>query len=504
METNEAVKRALWRETEAELVKLVERIEDVGEGDLKELEQQVLETIFAIGRGLMESILNRGEQEERAATRREGSCGHQQRLVGERPKELLTLLGKVKFRRPYYQCLLGESSPAQPQGEGEPEEASCSHGEAPADALWGVQERRTTAGVQAAVSYLCATLTLEEAAETFTRLLPLGMSARQALSLMQPVGEALAIQEEEAASALWQEAAQAKTQPEQAGAQGQEAESQQQVITRLYIELDGVLARMRRGSVDMEEKEQQRPGDVYREVKVGVVFQASRGRERSDLAPDVWVDEPAEGTLRYVAQRTALGNFARLLYTLAVQQGLQRAKQVVVLGDGALWIWRLVEEHFPGAVQIVDLWHAQEHVWEVAQVVYGRSTPEGIAWAKQGCSWLVHGEIEALVTSIEALPPVAPPPGQTHSVPEQAVGYFTTNAERMRYPHFRAQGMHVGSGMAEAACKTVVSTRAKRAGMRWTPEGLDALLPLRTAVLNRTYDAFWQNRSAALVSFRNN
>lgn len=498
METNEAVKRALWRETEAELVKLVERIEDVREGDLKELEQQVMETIFAIGRGLMETILDRGGQGEEAAARRQGSCGHHQRLVGERPKELLTLLGKVKFRRPYYQCLLGESSPAQQQGEGKTEEVACSHGEAPADALWGVQERRTTAGVQAAVSYLCASLTLEEAAETFTRLLPLRMSARQALSLMQPVGESLATQEEEAASALWQEAAQAQTQPDGGEARVQDEESQQQVIKRMYIELDGVLARMRRGSVEMEEKEQQRPGDVYREMKVGVVFQANRGRERSGLAPEVWVDEPADGTLRYVAQRTALGNFAHLLYTLAVQQGLQRAKQVVVLGDGARWIWRLVEEHFPGAVQIVDLWHAQEHVWEVAQAVYGRSTPEGIAWAKQGCSWLVHGEIETLVKSIEALPLVAPPPGQTRSVPEQAVGYFTTNAERMRYPHFRAQGMHVGSGIAEAACKTVVSTRAKRAGMRWTPEGLDALLPLRTAVLNRTYDAFWQDRSVVL------
>ncbi len=96
----------------------------------------------------------------------------------------------------------------------------------------------------------------------------------------------------------------------------------------------------------------------YAEAVHSLAEQASRGRERSGLAPDVWVDEPAEGTLRYVAQRTTLGNFAYLLYTLAVQQGLERAKQVVVLGDGALWIWRLVEEHFPGAVQIVDLWHA--------------------------------------------------------------------------------------------------------------------------------------------------
>lgn len=170
-----------------------------------------------------------------------------------------------------------------------------------------------------------------------------------------------------------------------------------------------------------------------------------------------------------------------------------------MLGDGACWLWRLVEEHFPGAVQIVDLWHAQQHVWEVAHAVFGRGTPAGGAWAKQAWSWLVQGKIEALVTAIAALPPVAPPAGQSKSVPEQAIGYFTTNAERMRYPVFRTQGMQIGSGIAEAACKTVVNTRTKRSGMRWTPQGLDALLPLRTAVLNGSFDAFWQGHSHAPV-----
>ncbi len=319
------------------------------------------------------------------------------------------------------------------------------------------------------------------------------MSARQALYLMQPVGEALAAVEQEQVNALWEEAAQARTMP------SSQVEPPEEGIDRLYIQLDGVLARLRRGSVPMEQDEQQRVGDVYREIKVGAVFPTQRGRERSELAPGAWVDEPIEGSLHYVAQRTALGNFGRLLYVLAVQGGLARAKQVVVLGDGARWLWRLVEEHFPGAVQIVDVWHAQEHVWEVAHAVFGRTTPEGVAWAKRGCNWLVHGQIEELVQVMTALPPVAPPPGQTKSVPEQAIGYFTTNAQRMRYPQFRAQGMQIGSGVAEAACKTVVSTRAKRAGMRWTPQGLDALLPLRTAVLNGSYDAFWQGRSHALV-----
>jgi len=182
---------------------------------------------------------------------------------------------------------------------------------------------------------------------------------------------------------------------------------------------------MRRGSVPMEEEERQRKGDVYREMKVGAVFLAERGPERSELAPEVWVETPKEGSLRYFARRTAKGGFGQLLYALAVQSGLSRAKQIVVLGDGAPWIWKLVAEHFPGAVQIVDLYHAQ----------------------------------------------------------------------RMRYPAFRAQGLHVGSGIAEAACKTVVETRAKRAGMWWTPEGLDALLPLRTAKLNHTKDEFWEQQS---------
>jgi hypothetical protein len=211
------------------------------------------------------------------------------------------------------------------------------------------------------------------------------------------------------------------------------------------------------------------------------------------------VDEPVEGSLHDVAQRTALGEFGRSLSALAVEQGLLRARQVGVLGDGAPWLWRVGEEHFPDAVPIVDVSHAPQHVWEVASAVFGRSHPDGGAWATHACDWLVHGHIETLLKAIAALPPIAAPPGHTKSVAEQAMGYVPTNAERMRSPTVRAQGMHIGRGIAEATGKTIVSTRAKRAGMRWTPQGLDALVPLRTSVLNGSYDAFWQGRSHALV-----
>jgi len=195
---------------------------------------------------------------------------------------------------------------------------ACTHGEAPADELWGVQERRTTGGVQKLISYLSARLTFEEAAETLCRSVPIGMSGRQALTLMRPVGEALASAEDRQVKTLQAQAKQARSQP-------QEPKPPKE-IERLYIELDGVLARMRRGSVSMEKEELQRKGDVYREIKAGAVFRAERGPKRSELAPGVYVDTPAQDSVRYVARRTAKGGFDWLLYQLALQCGLEQAK----------------------------------------------------------------------------------------------------------------------------------------------------------------------------------
>ncbi len=288
------------------------------------------------------------------------------------------------------------------------------------------------------VSYLGAQLTLEETAETFHRLLPLGMSARQALNLLQPVGAALAQREDEQVNRLWKEAAQAHTAPaaEASGSAG--SEPKQAIIERLYIELDGILARLRRGSVPLEEKERQRPGDVYREVKVGAVFPGTRGPQRSELVPGVFVDQA--GQKHYVARRCKTEEFGQLLYQLTLTCGLQQARQLVVLGDGAVWIWRLAAEHFPGAVQIVDIWHAREHVWKVARAVCGANTPQASIWAEQMCSLLVQGQIEELAAEIAGLPPILPEPGAARSVPEIELDYFISNAARMRYPAFRAEG----------------------------------------------------------------
>lgn len=476
MKTDEKTKATLMHTAETEIAQVMERMQSLEEGDLMGVEEEVLKMVFRLGRRVLEEIITRQTEQEAPAKRRMGVCGHEQRLMGERPKQVLTLLGKITVRRAYYHC-------QREAGETE-ERVGCPHGEAPADALWGITAQRTSGGVQRLLGYLCASLTLEEAAETFSRLLPLQMSARQALNVIDPVGQALLEQEEQEMQQRWEEAAEARSR--------EDLSAQLPTIERLYVETDGVTARMRRGSVPMEKEEEQHSGDVYREIKVGAVFVAEPGPHRSTLVPGVFVD--SADAQAYVARRCCAEEFGPLLYHCACQQGLASAQQVVVLGDGAPWIRNLVEQHFPGAVQIVDLFHAKQHVWEVAHAVYGRASPEASAWAKTACQHLEQGRIADLLTAIAALPPLPPPPGHTHSIPEQASGYFTTNATRMDYPTFRAQGMHIGSGIAEAACKTVVSTRAKRSGMRWTPRGLAAILALRVAVLNGSYDDFWLHR----------
>jgi hypothetical protein len=136
----------------------------------------------------------------------------------------------------------------------------------------------------------------------------------------------------------------------------------------------------------------------------------------------------------------------------------------------------VVEEHFPNATQSVDLSHAREQVWNVANAVSGPGTPDGTAWATQADDLLSHDQIEARVAFIEKLPAIPAEPDASRSVPASEADYFLCNAPRVRSPAFRAKGMPIGSGVAGAACKTVVSTRAKRSGMRWTPDGFDAVL----------------------------
>jgi hypothetical protein len=137
METNEKAKGAQYQAAEQELLKLIEAVEGIEEGDLKGLEEKVYQGIFKIGRKLMEGRMKKRNESEPVPNKMQGDCGHQQKLVGYRSKKLLTLFGEVEWNRAYYRC--------QVEADAEQDKPpKCSHGRAPADERWGVQGKRTT------------------------------------------------------------------------------------------------------------------------------------------------------------------------------------------------------------------------------------------------------------------------------------------------------------------------------------------------------------------------
>lgn len=160
---------------------------------------------------------------------------------------------------------------------------------------------------------------------------------------------------------------------------------------------------------------------------------------------------------------------------------------MVVLGDGAEWIWQLAAEHFPGATQIVDWYHASERIWELGRARYGEETTTTRTWVTRQRQRLARGEVAALVAAWRRLNGAA----AVTPVRDAQVTSFTNQAARMTDAHYRARGLDIGSGMVEGGAKALVGARTKGSGMRWTVAGAEAVIQVRTLLRNNqwaTYD----------------
>jgi hypothetical protein len=256
-------------------------------------------------------------------------------------------------------------------------------------------------------------------------------------------------------------------------------------VPKLYIAIDAT------GVPMVPHETEGRPGKdatgkaKTREAKLGCVFTQARLDERGRPVRD-------EGSTTYVGAIEPAEAFGGRLYAEAVRRGVQRAALVTVLGDGAPWIWGIAAEHFPGATQIVDLYHAREHLADLGKLLYGPGSPAAKTWAAARCKQLDAGEVEAMVAVLRRL---RPPEEPIAEAARKAIEYFQTNAERMRYARFRRQGLFVGSGVIEAGCKTIVGQRLKQSGMRWTVRGANAIIALRCADLSGRWEEFWEARA---------
>lgn len=164
------------------------------------------------------------------------------------------------------------------------------------------------------------------------------------------------------------------------------------------------------------------------------------------------------------------------------------------MGDGAEWIWNLAELHFPEAIQIVDLYHARQHLWNVARLLHPGDEAGQKRWILRHQPKLDEGKIEKLVGYLRSLHPVSPE--LTETLRKEAE-YFQRKAQRMRYPEFRRQNLFVGSGVIEAVCKTVIGSRPKQSGMFWIVRRANAIIALRCCHLNSRLESYWEDRRAA-------
>ena len=156
----------------------------------------------------------------------------------------------------------------------------------------------------------------------------------------------------------------------------------------------------------------------------------------------------------------------------------------VYLGlDGAPWIWNFTDEHFPDATQIVDIFHAKGHLFEVAKAIYGSASEIGERWARKRREELDEGRVDDVVAALRSH-------AGTCEEARKNAEYFSTNRERMNYPKFRAMGLCVATGVVEGGCKNIVGARLEHAGMRWTAAGANAIIALRCAVERNRFDDF--------------
>jgi hypothetical protein len=257
-------------------------------------------------------------------------------------------------------------------------------------------------------------------------------------------------------------------------------------IPVLYIEMDGTGVPMVRSETDGRKGKQPDGTAKTREVKLGCVFTQTTTNEKGRPVRD-----PDSTT--FVGAIEIAEDFGKRIEAEAIRRGIHNAYRVVVLGDGAAWIRGICELRFPHALQIVDLYHAREHVVDLCKLLFGSNEKKILRYRTQWWTYLDEGNIDKILSQAEKMLPV-----QIDSLQKakSELHYLNENKTRMRYAEFRNQGLFVGSGVIEAGCKSIIGARLKQSGMEWTVRGANAIIALRCALLSDRFENFWESRAA--------
>ena len=375
-------------------------------------------------------------------------AGHSAQFVGYRDKNVDTVLGRVTLRRAYYHC------------------AACGRGIVPRDDDLGVTDASLSPGLRRMVARAAAAEPFATAADLLAELAGIQLSDKRIERSAETDGTTAAkrITTESAAIACGMLAV--------LPAPGEHGDAPD----KLYIAVDGTGVPMVPAAVTGRAAKSGDGRARTREVKLACLFTQTTLDEAGRPVRD-------PGSTSYVGSFAPAEHFATLVHAEARRRGADRIRQLVVLGDGAPWIWKLATAIVPEATPIVDIYHAREHLHDLAAGLAPVLGDGHDDWLHARLADLDAGDIEALVTETTRLPL----DGDT----AKALAYFKTNAHRMRYAYFREHGMFIGSGTVEAGCKAVVGQRLKLSGMRWNIPGATGILTLRCEQASNRFEHIW-------------
>jgi len=379
-------------------------------------------------------------------------CGEPARYAGRTSKTFTTALGKMTLSRAYYHCV------------------ACKSGFLPRDQALGLADTLLSPATTRMVGLSAAMDSFVESSELMGELASVPVDPKQVERTAEALGREIARDEQTA------------VEPEPPSA------------PTMYLGMDGTGVPMRVSELQQREGKQPDGSAKTREVKLVTVWTAE-GRDKEGIPVRDTGSITYSAAIESAAQKDTdkePSKFASRVQREATRRGFDSAERRIVLGDGAPWIWNLAEEQFPGAVQIVDLFHAKGHLWDVAKDIYGADSDLGEQWAKQRRDELDEGRIDEILAALRVH-------AGSNDEARKCLDYVTNNRDRMRYPEFRAQGLCVSTGVVEAGCKTAIGARCKRAGMHWTVAGADAIISLRCCKLSGRFEDFWERRSVAVA-----
>ena len=421
------------------------------------LEQAMRAALTSAGARLLQAVL--AGEDGYAGPHAGCGNGHQAVYAGCRDKTVITVLGPVRLMRAWYHC------------------GQCGHGFAPRDQQLGVAGASLSPGLAEMTALAGAEVSFGRAAGLLYALAGITISARTVERSAEASGAA-------ARSAAAAEAAAIRARDivplPPAGP----------VPDMLYIEVDGTGVPVRASETEGRQGKADDGKAGTREVKLARLFTVSRLDD--DGRP---VMDPGSST--YVATFGGKDALARLVEAEYLRRGGEHHRQVVALGDGAAWIWTMAGALYPQATHITDIYHAREHLTDLANHL-AFITPGPAQWLADRNADLDTGNIDAIIEAASAYPL----DGIKASDLERKLGYFRNNAHRMHYARFQKLGMFIGSGAIEGGIKAIVGQRAKQSGMHWTVEGAADIIALRCQHASGRWNELWPSRTTQPAGLR--